>query len=126
MADSNWRGENGKFRFEKLEIWQQSVRIIQSIYGLTKTFPKDKLYGITSQLHRAVISISSNIAEGSGGRSSADFKRFLDISIGSALETVSLMIVSEKLGYLTEAETTSVKLELQILIKRIYAFKKTF
>lgn len=125
MAGSTWLVADSKFRFEKLEIWQEAIGIIQLVYKLTKRFPKEELYGVISQFQRAVVSIASNIAEGSGGRSHSDFKRFLDISIGSALETASLVMVSEKLGFLTAEEALEVKTKLMVLIRRIYAFKKT-
>lgn len=125
MASSGWLMADGKFRFEKLEIWQIAVEIIQEVYAMTKTFPKEEMFGIISQLHRAAVSIASNIAEGSGGRSSQDFKRFLDISIGSVLETASLILVSEKLGFIRPDQGEETKQKLLLLMKKIYAFKKT-
>ena len=72
------------------------------IYSLSKKFPKDEIFGITSQLRRAVVSISSNIAEGSSRSSKKDYARFIDISIGSLHETENLLELSYKLEYLTK------------------------
>ena len=111
-------------RFETLQIWQESIKFGVLIDGLTKKFPKDELYSLTNQLRRAAVSISSNIAEGSGANSVLDFSRFIDIAIKSNMEVISQVLFAEKLGYLTPEESkSSVELGTD-LIKRIRAFKK--
>ncbi len=90
------------YRFEKLEIWQQAVEYGIKIYYISKKLPSDELFGLTSQLRRAAVSISSNIAEGSGSTTKKEFKKFLDIAIKSSLETVSQLLFAIKLGYLNE------------------------
>ena len=77
------------FRFEKLEVWQRSVDFASSIYEMTAQFPSDERFGLTSQMRRAAVSISSNIAEGSGRGSDAYFARFTQIAYGSLMEVVS-------------------------------------
>ncbi len=114
-----------KFRFETLEIWKAAVEYGIKIYLLANKFPKQEIFGLISQLKRAAASISSNIAEGSGSSSTADFKHFLDIAIKSTLETVSQPLFAVKLGYVTEAETESMHEEAEVLIKRIHSFKKS-
>jgi hypothetical protein len=69
------------FRFENLEVWQLARQLNRSVYSSTKKFPKDELFALTSQVRRASISISSNIAEGSGRNSDADFAHFLEIAL---------------------------------------------
>jgi four helix bundle protein len=92
------------FRFEKLSVWHSARILAREIYGATKSFPKDELFGLTSQLRRAVVSISANIAEGSGRNSDADFAHFLEISYGSTSEVASLLFVASDLGLITEVE----------------------
>ncbi len=103
------------FRFEKLDVWQLAVDFAMSVYVTTKTFPSDERFGLTSQMRRSAVSISANIAEGSGRVSDKDFLRFLEIAYGSLMETLShlmiahrLMLISEQ--QLCELKTTSTKL----------------
>ncbi|HAB28690.1 MAG TPA: four helix bundle protein, partial [Xanthomarina gelatinilytica] len=68
--------------FKNLDIWQRSMTMVKSVYVLTDTFPKTEVYGLTSQIRRAMISIPSNIAEGCGKNSTPDLARFLDMALG--------------------------------------------
>lgn len=77
------------FRFEKLEVWQKAIEFADRVYLLTRTFPSDERFGLTSQMCRSAVSISSNIAEGSGRSSDKDFSRFVEIAYSSLMETVS-------------------------------------
>lgn len=112
-------------RFETLDIWKNSIDFGVSVYKLTKSFPKDELYSLTNQLRRAAVSISSNIAEGSGGDSVKDFQRFLDIAAKSTLETISQIQFAIKLEYTTSLEVTKLLESATILTKRIYAFRNS-
>ena len=85
-----------------LIVWQKSIDLVEKIYNITRSFPKDELYGITSQIKRAAISIPSNIAEGSGRRSSKEFIQFLYISLGSAAELETQLIISKRLGFVND------------------------
>jgi four helix bundle protein len=86
--------------FENLDAWKHAIELATLIYEITKSFPKEEIYGLTSQIRRAVISISNNIAEGSGVGSKADYIRYLKISNGSLNEVESLTIVASKLNYI--------------------------
>src|SRR5687768_10141376 len=77
------------FRFEKLDVWQRSLDLADVVYEATKPFPPDERFGLTMQVRRAAVSVSSNTAEGAGRSSNADFSRFLEISYGSLMEVVS-------------------------------------
>ncbi len=90
-----------QFRFEKLTVWQSARRLAGEVYSLTKAFPKDELFGLTGQLRRAAVSVSANIAEGSGRNSDADFAHFLEIAYGSAMEVASLLYIATDAGLLT-------------------------
>ena len=83
--------------FKKLIVWEKAHKFAIKVYLLTKQFPKEELYGITSQIRRAVISIPTNIVEGCGRETSKEFSRFLSIAAGSASETEYLLILSKEL-----------------------------
>lgn len=85
--------------YKDLDVWQKAMDLVTEVYALTKGFPRDELYGLTSQMRRAAVSIPSNIAEGRGKRSTGDFMRFLNIAYGSAAELETQIIISENLGY---------------------------
>jgi four helix bundle protein len=85
--------------FKKLKVWQQGFQIAINTYKLTKDFPSDEKYGLTSQVNRASISISSNIAEGSSRRSEKDYHRFLEIALGSCFELESQLLIASKLKF---------------------------
>jgi four helix bundle protein len=82
------------FRFEKLEVWSKAVSFADRIYEVTRPFPTDERFGLTSQMRRASVSISSNIAEGSGRSSNKDFVRFVEIAYGSVMEVVSQLQIA--------------------------------
>ena len=84
-------------RFEDLEVWQASYRLSLLIYSITSKFPKEELFGLTSQLRRASVSIPSNIAEGWGRNSPGDFSRFIQIAVGSLREVQTLLMLARDL-----------------------------
>lgn len=86
--------------FHNLQIWKRSHELTKHIYFATKSFPKEELFGLTSQIRRAVSSIPTNIAEGCGRGSNADFARFLQISVGSASEVEYQLLLTHELGYM--------------------------
>jgi four helix bundle protein len=98
----------GSFRFEKLEVWHRSIELADLVYKLTAAFPADERFGLVSQMRRAAVSISSNIAEGSGRASDRDFARFVEIAYGSLMEVVSQSHIARKQGFLDGASFDSV------------------
>lgn len=114
-----------RFRFEKLEVWQEARKINQVIYRLTKKFPREEIYAMTSQIRRASVSVSSNIAEGSGRNSDKDFAHFLEQSYGSLMELASIFFLSMDEGYATEAEFDPVLDEMERLAKRIVSLNRS-
>ena len=92
------------FGFERLDVWQKSIDFADLVYRVTRTFPDDERFGLTSQMRRAAVSVSSNIAEGSARFSKADFARFLEIATGSVFEVVSQSFISRRQGFLAEAD----------------------
>ena len=90
------------FKFEKLDVWQNGIEFADSVYTLTRAFPADERFGLTNQMRRAAVSVSSNIAEGSSRSSDADFARFVEIATGSLFEVVSEATVARRQGFLEE------------------------
>src|SRR6266550_9373709 len=91
------------FNFEKLDVWQEAIQFADLIYQLTNTFPGDERFGLTNQMRRAAISVSSNIAEGSSRGSHSDFSRFIEIATGSLFEVVSQATVSRRQKLIDES-----------------------
>ena len=93
----------GKIRtFQDLEIWKRSIALVEKIYILTKSFPKDETYGFTSQIRQCSVSIPSNIAEGFSRGHRNEYKQFLRISIGSCSELITQLTISARIGYTSD------------------------
>ena len=90
------------FGFEKLDVWQRAIDYSDNVYCLTRTFPSEERFGLTSQLRRSAVSVSSNIAEGSGRPTGKDFSRFLQIGYGSLMESVSQAHIAKRQGMMAE------------------------
>ena len=90
------------FRFEKLDVWNKAVDFAEVVYTGTRSFPDAERFGLTSQMRRAAVSISSNIAEGTSRSSDADFAQFVEIAYGSLMEVVSQALLAQRLSFLDE------------------------
>ena len=90
------------FGFEKLDVWQKAIEYADFIYGATRRFPDDERYGLTIQMRRSAVSVSSNIAEGSGRGSNTEFSRFVGIGYGSLMECISQSHVAHRQGFLSQ------------------------
>jgi len=88
--------------YKKLDVWRIAVDLNKLIYDVTQSFPKDEVYGLTSQIRRASVSISSNIAEGCGRRTSKDFVQFLHNASGSLKEVGSQLVLAKNLKYISD------------------------
>jgi four helix bundle protein len=84
--------------YRDLIVWQRSIQMSVSIYKLTNTFPREELYGLTSQLRRAEVLVASNIAEGYGRGSTGEYKQFLGMARGSNMEVQTQLVISRELG----------------------------
>ena len=96
--------------YRELIAWQNAMDFVAEVYQVTRSFPKDEQYGITSQLRRAAVSVPSNIAEGQGRQTTGEFRQFLGQARGSLLETETQILLSERLKYL-EPEAANSLLE---------------
>jgi len=108
--------------FKELLIWQRSHQLVLEIYLVTKSFPKEELFGLTSQMRRSSASIPTNIAEGCGRNSDAEMSRFLVIAQGSATELEYQIILSKDLSYLSLETFNKLSLELTEIRKMINTF----
>ena len=114
--------------FHKLQVWEKSHALALNVYLVTRYFPNNELYGITSQMRKAAVSIPTNIAEGCGRDSNPDFLRFLHIAMGSASELEYLLQIANDLEYLTNEkynnlnqQTTEIRRMLNSFIQTIKA-----
>lgn len=89
--------------FQDLTVWQRAMELTEAVYNVTKTFPKDEIYGLTSQLRRASVSIASNIAEGRARATDRDFRQFLNIALGSTYEVQTQLLLARRLKIGNEA-----------------------
>ena len=100
----------------KLEAWKEAVELTVDIYSITQLFPREELYGLTSQIRRAVVSIPSNIAEGCARKGSAETIHFLYIAIGSLAEVETQILISNRLGYIADISEVNKRL---LLVKQL-------
>ncbi len=112
--------------FRKLVVWEKAHLMALEVYRITKRFPKDELYGITSQMRRAAVSIPTNIAEGCGRGTDKDFGRFLQMAVGSASELEYLFLLSKDLDLIErevyeemESRIVEIKKMISSLIKSV-------
>jgi len=105
IADSQQIGHTGTmFKFEKLDVWQKAIDFADLVYSKTKSFLLDERFGLTNQMRRAAVSVSSNIAEGSSRISDTDFARFVEIATGSLFEVISESTVAKRQGFLNDED----------------------
>ena len=114
-----------KFGFEKLNVWNDAIFFVQQIYNLTENFPKSELYGLTSQIRRAAVSIPSNIAEGTTRKSFKDQARFSEIAFGSLIEVLNQTIIAHKLNYINEESLNLIRLEIEKISRQLNALKNS-
>ncbi|MFH1395285.1 MAG: four helix bundle protein [Candidatus Omnitrophota bacterium] len=110
--------------FKQLKIWQKGIEVVKTIYALTKRFPKEELYCLTSQMRRAAVSIPSNVAEGFKRFHNKEYIQFLHIALGSCAELETQLIVSKELGYINGVELADVSEKLDHISKMITSLKR--
>lgn len=104
--------------YKDLIVWQKSMQLSLQVYRITKQFPREEVYGLTSQVRRAAVSIPSNIAEGQARKSTREFRQFLSIARGSLAEVETQLLIGMHLGYVGEDELQPI-LGLQEEINRM-------
>ena len=114
-----------KHNFRNLKIYQRSIAYAVEIYRITGNFPKEELYGLTSQIRRAALSIALNIAEGSGNSSEKEFKRFLEIALQSDYEVMACLEIALRMKFYNQEAFTRLTAEADEIAAMIVGFSKS-
>lgn len=110
--------------YKDLKAWQKADEFAFEVYRITKVFPKDEVYGLTSQLRRAALSVPTNIVEGYARKGDKELGRFVSIAVGSLAETEYLLDFSKRLGYLSEQEFAAIESLRNQVGKLLWSFYK--
>ena len=94
--------------YQELIVWQRAMDLVEDVYKASREFPREEIYALTSQIRRAAVSIPSNIAEGQGRRTTADFLRHLSIAYGSLCEVETQILIAQRLRYVAQEKTENV------------------
>ena len=109
MAVSSWQREKmSQKRYQELIVWQKAMELSKAIYRVTKSFPDDERFGLTSQMRRAAISVPSNIAEGQGRLTAGEFRQFLGTARGSVFEVETQVQLASELGYIPAIDSEQI------------------
>ena len=111
--------------YKELKVWQQAIPLATEVYRITKDFPKEEKYGLTSQIQRSAVSIPSNIAEGAGRNGAAEFKLFLGYAAGSSCELETQLIITQALLYLDNSKAEELIKASNNIQKMLYALLKS-
>jgi len=112
-------------KFENLKVWQRAIDLTVEIHALTRKFPKEELYILTSQIKRAADSIALNIAEGSTGQTNAEFRQFIVYAIRSAIEVISCLYIGKKRNIINDLDFEKLYNEIQEIIKMLHGLKRS-
>lgn len=104
-----------KYSYKNLDAYKESKKLVKMVYGWLKAFPKEENYALCDQLRRAVISVPSNIAEGSGRTSSKDQAHFFEMSFGSLMEVDCQLDIAHDLGYITDDDALSAEKQIRVV-----------
>jgi len=114
----------GSGNHKNLVVWEKSIELAEEIYKITREFPKEELYGIVSQIRRAAVSVSANIAEGAARNSNKEYIQFLYIALGSLSELETELIISKRVGYLKNEEIFKILIDIKKLLLGLIKFRK--
>jgi four helix bundle protein len=114
-----------KYSFENLEVWKLSRHLVKKIYTISREFPIEEKYGLTSQLRRAAVSVPTNLAEGSARRTNKDKANFTTNAYSSLMEVLSLLITAIDLGYLEEVVVDSLRPQIEEISNKLNALRKS-
>jgi four helix bundle protein len=113
------------FRFEKLDVWNKAIDYADQVYSLSKSFPVNERFGLTSQIRRSAVSVSSNIAEGSGRSSDKDFARFIEIGYGSLMESISQTHIATRQGFIKPADFEQIRTAAEELARMLSGLRSS-
>lgn len=111
--------------YQDLLVWQKGIALVKLIYSLTKNFPNDEKFGLTSQMRRAAVSVPSNIAEGQARRTTPDFIKFISIAEGSLAELHTQTIISVELKYCNRKDVNELLLMIDELRRMLNSLRRT-
>ncbi|SKB81872.1 four helix bundle protein [Daejeonella lutea] len=111
--------------FKNLTVWQRSIDLTTEIYSITREFPADEKYSLTSQIRRAAVSIPSNIAEGAGRKSNKEFKNFLSISTGSIFELETQIIIAHRLNFIDQLIMSEIIFKISEIQKMLFGLEQS-
>jgi four helix bundle protein len=114
------------YSFEKLEVWHDSRELTKMVYGITRGFPDDEKFGITNQMRRSAISVSSNIVEGSYRNTGKDKSNFMTIAYSSLMELLNQTIASLDLKYINEVQYKEIRSQIEKVSNKLNALSKYF
>lgn len=120
--DRQIEDEMVQHNFRKLNIWKEGIQIARETYAMTKIFPKDERFGLSSQLQRCAVSIPSNIAEGTSRSSNKHFRQYLETALGSAFEWESQLTISFEIDYLSKETFDHLSEKIQKIQNQIIKF----
>ena len=112
----------GQDRWKRLDVWKLADDLAYRVYVLSRNFPKEEVYGLTSQIRRSALSVPTNLVEGYSRKGDKEFSRFLSIGLGSMAETKYLLHFAHKLGYIQDKEYEKINAEYKILGKKLWRF----
>ena len=115
-----------EYSFEKLDVYVEARAFVKSIYDLSRQFPDSERYALTDQIHRAVVSVTSNIAEGTSRMSNKDKAHFVEMSYGSLMELVSQLQVAMDLNYISQEQYNALQPQIEKISYKLYALRRTF
>ena len=115
-----------EYSFEKLNLWQEAKLLVVDVYHLLDGFPKFEKYALCDQIRRAIVSVPSNIAEGSGRKSLREQIHFLEISYGSLMEAYNQLLIAVDLTYITEESVVIIKPRIDSVAKMINGLSKSY
>ena len=114
------------YSFEKLKVWQEAKKLVVDVYHLLDSFPKFEKYALCDQIRRAIVSVPSNIAEGSGRRSLKEQIHFLEIAYGSLMESYNQLLIAIDLTYITEESVETIKPSIDAVAKMINGLSNSY
>ena len=120
MKNQHWT-----YGFERLEVWKTSISLAQTMYQMSRKFPKDEVFGLTSQIKRSVTSVSANISEGSARLGNKDRARFYQIAYSSLMETINHLVLAKIFRYIDESDYLAARIEIDSVAAQLNALHKS-
>ena len=114
------------YSFEKLDVWKEAIKLAAKTYQITELFPNEEKFGLTSQMRRCSVSVSSNIAEGTARLTQKDRAHFITLAYSSALELLNQALISKELGFISEENFKNIRFEVESITNKINSLRNHF